>query len=124
MFTGKAEEALRFYAATFPRSRLVSLSHWGAGQMGTAGTVQQARLAIGELELMAFDSPPVHAFGFTPSISFFLDCDSADEVRAIFAKLADGGQVMMPVDRYPFADCYGWVSDRFGISWQLSFKKA
>jgi predicted 3-demethylubiquinone-9 3-methyltransferase (glyoxalase superfamily) len=124
MFTGKAEEAMRFYAATFPRSRILSITRYGAAGPGADGTVHHAHLAIGELELRFHDSPPVHAFGFTPAISFFMDCDSAEEVRALAATLVKGGQVMMPANRYDFADMFAWVADRYGVSWQLSFTKA
>ena len=126
MFTGKAEEAMRFYATTFPRSRIVSIARYGADGPGAAGTVHQARLAIGDLELMFFDSFVKHDFGFTPAISFFMDCESGEELRAIAKSLSDGGQVAMPVDRYDFAELFGWITDRFGISWQLSLnlKKA
>ncbi|WP_205690373.1 VOC family protein [Comamonas serinivorans] len=66
------------------------------------------------------DSPPVHAFGFTPSSSIFIDCESADEQLRVFTALADGGQVRMPLADYGFSQRFGWTDDRFGVSWQIN----
>jgi len=68
---------------------------------------------------MAIDSPVKHAFGFTPAISVFVDCESEAEIDRLFAALSQGGQVLMPIDAYPFAKRFGWTNDRFGVSWQL-----
>jgi predicted 3-demethylubiquinone-9 3-methyltransferase (glyoxalase superfamily) len=69
------------------------------------------------------DSPDVHAFGFTPAISMFVYCDSADEVDRLYEALSTDGQALMPVGSYPFAERFAWVSDRFGVSWQLTFTR-
>ena len=69
---------------------------------------------------MVSDSPAVHAFDFTPSTSLFVTCESVAQIDRLFAALADGGAVMMPLDAYPFSRRFGWVADRFGVSWQLS----
>ena len=122
MFQGKAEEAINFYIATIPGSKLDALEKWGAGGMGVPGTVQRATFSLAGQHVVAFDSPPVHAFTFTPSISLYVKCDTADEVDRIFAALSQGGQVMMPVSEYPFSKRYGWTSDRFGVSWQIGLK--
>ncbi len=124
MFTGQAEEAMRFYVDLFPRSELRRIDRYEAGQPGAEGTVRQAWCVVAGQELMCIDSPPMHAFNFTPSISLFVALDSPDDVDRIAARLADGGAVLMPADRYPFADRYTWVNDRFGVSWQLSFRTA
>ncbi len=63
----------------------------------------------------------MHDFTFTASFSFFYDCPDAATLDAIFGRLSDEGSVLMPPDAYPFADRFAWVSDRFGVSWQLSF---
>ena len=79
------------------------------------------QVELGELEFTLFDSPAVHAFGPTPAISFFLEVDSADEVDRIADALAEDGEVLMPSDAYDFADRYAWVSDPYGISWQIAW---
>lgn len=125
MFTGRAEEAMRYYVGLFPRSEILHVDRYEAGQPGAEGTVRQARFVVAGQELMCIDSPPVHAFGFTPSISLFVSVDAAEDVDRLGTRLAaDGGGVLMPASRYPFAERYTWVTDRFGVSWQLSFRTA
>ncbi|MEM1302460.1 MAG: VOC family protein [Pseudomonadota bacterium] len=77
------------------------------------------RIKIGGQEFTVFDSPAVHDFGPTPAWSFMVDVDSAAEVQDIADILAKDGSVLMPLGSYDFAECFAWVADRFGISWQL-----
>lgn len=119
MFAKDAETAMRFYASLFPDARIESLVRYGAEGPGTEGSVKQATLLLLDRKLEFFDSPVRHAFTFTPAISFAVTCDNAAEVDALFAKLSDGGQVLMGLDTYPFAKRFGWVNDKFGVSWQL-----
>jgi len=65
------------------------------------------------------DSLPEHDWDFTPAISLFVECGSADEHQRLFDALAEDGFVFMPRDDYGFG-LFGWVGDRFGLSWQLS----
>lgn len=122
MFTGEAEAAMRFYAATFPDAEIEAIERYGAGEPGPEGSVKQARMRIGDQAIMCIDSPPVHDFGFTPAISLFVACDAEAEVDGLFERLADGGTVLMPLAAYPFSARYGWLSDRFGVSWQLALR--
>ena len=69
---------------------------------------------------MCIDSPVKHGFTFTPAMSLFVDCADEPEIDTLFAKLSEGGQVLMPLGQYPFASKFGWVSDQFGVSWQLN----
>jgi predicted 3-demethylubiquinone-9 3-methyltransferase (glyoxalase superfamily) len=69
---------------------------------------------------MFIDSPAKHAFTFTPSFSFFVETESEDELRRLAAALGEGGSVMMPLGDYGFSRLFTWVSDRFGVSWQLN----
>lgn len=119
MFVGEAEAAMQFYVSLFPGSRIETLTHCGSEGPGAEGKVKQATLMLLDRKLEFFDSPPVHAFTFTPAISFAVTCDDAAEVDHLFARLSDGGQVLMGLDQYPFAKRFGWVNDKFGISWQL-----
>jgi predicted 3-demethylubiquinone-9 3-methyltransferase (glyoxalase superfamily) len=59
-------------------------------------------------------------FTFTPAISFFVTCATAEEVDDSWAWLSPGGGVLMPLDAYPFSARYGWTTDRYGLSWQIS----
>ena len=114
MFQGQCAEALEFYAATLPETRVLSLGK------KPDGTVAMARLSIAGLEVMANDSPPVHDFTFTPSISTFLGVEETDQVDALAAALSVEGKVMMPADDYGFSRRFAWVQDRFGVSWQIN----
>src|SRR5690606_18766612 len=58
-----------------------------------------------------------------PSISFYVVCETIEEVDKYWKKLTEGGMEMMPLDKYPWSERYAWVQDRFGITWQLSFGK-
>lgn len=114
MFQGRCEEALTFYAAALPGARIVALDR------KPDGTVAMARLSVAGLEIMANDSPPVHAFDFTPSTSTFLTVDAPEEVDALAAALGEGGKLLMPADDYGFSRRFGWAQDRFGLSWQIN----
>ena len=121
MFTGRAEEALTLYASLFDDAEFVVVQRYGPEGPGAEGSVMHARLRIGDQAFMAFDSPPVHAFDFTPSLSLFVTCASEEEIDRLFAGLSEGGVVMMPLStEYGFSAKYAWLSDRFGVSWQLS----
>jgi predicted 3-demethylubiquinone-9 3-methyltransferase (glyoxalase superfamily) len=121
MFTGRCEEAIALYISLIPNSEIVTLSRWGAGGQGKEGSVQQVLFTLNGVEYVAFDSPPVHPFDFTPSISLFVDCESETELDRIFAALSDGGQILMPLGDYGFSKKFGWTNDRFGVSWQINY---
>lgn len=72
--------------------------------------------------LICIDSPVKHDFGFTPSISLFVDCEDESELDEAFRQLSAGGEVFMPLDNYGFSAKFGWVGDRFGVSWQLNLE--
>jgi predicted 3-demethylubiquinone-9 3-methyltransferase (glyoxalase superfamily) len=123
MFTGRAQEALDLYMAVFDDAELIAVQRHGPEGPGAEGTIMHATFRIGEQVLMAIDSPPVHAFDFTPSLSLFVTCASEEEIDRLFAGLSEGGSVMMPLStEYGFAAKYAWLSDRFGVSWQLSLQ--
>lgn len=121
MFASGAEAAMNFYLSLFPGSRIDTLVHYDAAGPGVAGSVKQATLLLNGRKLEFFDSPVRHGFTFTPAISFAVACEDADEVDRLFAALSEGGQVLMGLDAYPFAKRFGWVNDKFGVSWQFRF---
>ena len=118
MFQGQAQDALALYRETFPDFEQVVLQEHPPGAM--AGQVAMARIRIGGQEIMLNDSPPVHAFTFTPSSSIFVDCDDEAQLRQLAAKLGDGGGVLMEIANYGFSTLFTWVADKFGVSWQLN----
>ena len=122
MFSGKAEEAMRFYTSLFKQSKILDVTRYGANEDGAEGTVKHATFTLNGQEFMCIDGGAEHAFTFTPSMSLYVRCDTEQEIDALFANLAQDGQVLMPLDRYPFSAKFGWLSDRFGVSWQLNLE--
>lgn len=120
MFEGAAEEAMQFYVALFRDSEVKRIERYGPGEPGAEGSVKLAEFNIVGQRVLCIDSPAKHPFTFTPSISLFVECDSEDELEAFFARLSENGQALMPLGDYGFSKKFGWVNDRFGVSWQLN----
>ncbi|MBI1328729.1 MAG: VOC family protein [Alphaproteobacteria bacterium] len=120
MFEGRCEEAMNFYISLFPGATVDMISRYGPGMPGREGSVLQARFTVAGQAIMAIDSHVHHAFTFTPAFSLFVNCDSEEELDGIFAKLSDGGSVLMPVANYGFSRKFGWTNDRYGVSWQIN----
>jgi predicted 3-demethylubiquinone-9 3-methyltransferase (glyoxalase superfamily) len=121
---GRAEEAMNYYISLFKNSKIVQIIRYVAGEEGVEGTVKHAVFSLSGQELMAMDSNREHHFTFTPSISLFAQCEIEEEIDGLFKKLSDGGEVLMPLDNYPFSEKFGWVEDKFGVSWQLNLVKS
>jgi predicted 3-demethylubiquinone-9 3-methyltransferase (glyoxalase superfamily) len=121
MFDGVAEEAMTFYASLFKGSKIRRVERWAAGEQGKEGSVKRAEFSLGGHDLIAFDSPVKHEFTFTPSISLFVECETEAELDEVYEQLSAGGKVLIPLDAYGFSKKFGWVNDRFGVSWQLNF---
>jgi predicted 3-demethylubiquinone-9 3-methyltransferase (glyoxalase superfamily) len=119
MFESGAEAAMNFYVSLFAGAKIESLVRYGPEGPGAEGSVRQASLQLLGRTFEFFDSPVRHAFSFTPALSFAVSCDDQAEVDRLFTRLSEGGQVLMGLDEYPFAKRFGWVNDRFGVSWQL-----
>lgn len=117
---GVAQAALDVYFATFPDSRMASVERYAEGEPGPAGTIKVAVFTLCGREFMCSDSPIKHNFSFTPANSTFIEFDSLAELERVFAALSEGGQVLMPLDNYGFSQRFGWINDRFGLSWQLN----
>jgi predicted 3-demethylubiquinone-9 3-methyltransferase (glyoxalase superfamily) len=120
MFTGKCEEAITFYTSLITNSKIGNIERWGAGGPGKEGSVMRAAFTLNGVDFMATDSPAVHAFDFTPSMSIFVECDNEAELDRVFAALSDGGKILMPPGNYGFSRKFGWCNDRFGVSWQIN----
>lgn len=119
MFEGRAEEAMRFYLDAFGDGEIEQITRYEAGGPGAEGTIVHAVFRVGDQWLRCMDSPVAHGFTYTPSISLFVDCESAARVDELAGRLVEGGSSLMPLDGYPFSPRYAWVVDRFGVSWQL-----
>lgn len=120
---GKAEEAIKFYVSLFRDSEVKTINYYGEGEPGgKAGQVKMGLFSLAGLEYMAIDSAFQHAFNFTPSVSIFVQCDNEEEMESLYQKFADKGKVMMPMGAYGFSKKFAWLSDRYGVSWQLNLK--
>lgn len=115
-----AEAAMNFYISLFPAAKVTAIQRYGAEGPGPEGTVMRADFIVAGQDVICIDSPAKHAFEFTPSFSFFVDCESEAELRRLHAALAEGGAEMMPVNNYGFSQLFAWVQDRFGVSWQIN----
>lgn len=116
---GVGRAALEFWVSSVPDSRIETLELFDAAGPGPAGTIKRAIVVIGGQRVMVHDSFMDHGFGFTPSHSFFLDCEDEPPIDRLFATLGEGGRVLMPLGDYGWSRKFGWVEDRFGVSWQL-----
>jgi predicted 3-demethylubiquinone-9 3-methyltransferase (glyoxalase superfamily) len=118
---GAGSAALDFYLSLFPDARVDAMERYGADGPGPEGTIKVARFTIGGQSVMCSDSFVKHAFTFTPSFSFFIDCHSEERVRELADRLKEGGGELMPVGNYGFSKLFAWVADRFGVSWQINY---
>jgi predicted 3-demethylubiquinone-9 3-methyltransferase (glyoxalase superfamily) len=118
---GVAEQAMTFYTSLFDDGRILDVTRYGADGPGPEGTVQVARFVLAGQEFLCSDSFVSHGFSFTPSLSIWIETDSEDELERLFAALSDGGGQLMPLGAYGFSRRFGWVNDRYGVSWQLNF---
>ncbi len=120
MFTGKAEEAMKFYVSLIPESQIIDIHRYGPGGPGPEGSVMTAVFLVAGQKVMCSDSFVKHAFTFTPSFSFFIDCASEAEIDRLSAALSEGGATLMPLGNYGFSRKFAWVNDRYGVSWQVN----
>lgn len=118
MFSGNAEEAMNFYTSIFDQSEIQSILHQDNGQ------VLHATFTLKGQTFMCIDNSTGVRHAFTPALSLYVACDSVDEIERTFEKLAQDGQVLMPLGPYPFSEKFGWVQDKYGVSWQLTLAKA
>ena len=116
-----AEEAMNFYVGLFDNSKVVEVQRHGAGGPAKEGTVLWATFMLNGREFMCSDSYVKHEWDFTPGVSMYVECRSLEEQEKLFKALSEDGQVMMPLNNYGFSEKFGFVEDRFGVSWQLNF---
>lgn len=114
----EAEEAVNFYASVFPNAKITDITYNPIDTpSGKTGTVLTAGFELEGQGFMLLNGGP--EFKLNPSISFMVHCETADEVEDLWNKLSEGGKALMPLDKYPFSDKYGWIQDKYGVSWQL-----
>lgn len=122
MFEGNAEEAINFYVSSIPGSRVDDIVRYDSSGPGPEGTVMKATFSVGDQTVLCSDSFVKHGFTFTPSFSFWVDCESEEQVARLASTLSEGGSELMPLGNYGFSRQFAWVADRFGVSWQLNLQ--
>lgn len=120
-FDNHAKEAAEFYVSAFGSgSKVTNLTTLLDTPSGNCDVVS---FEIAGYQFMAISAGPL--FKINPSISFILnfdpsqDKDAHNKLGALWEELSQGGSVLMPLDKYPFSERYGWIEDKYGISWQL-----
>jgi predicted 3-demethylubiquinone-9 3-methyltransferase (glyoxalase superfamily) len=128
-FDTQAEEAVKFYTSIFDNSKTGFVARYGAEGANVSGRPEGSVMTV-EFELEGFKFIALNGgplFKFTPAVSFFLNFDPSrdkkarEHIDAMWEKLAAGGTALMPLDKYPFSERYGWIQDKYGVSWQLIF---
>lgn len=120
-FDSNAVEAVNFYTSIFNNSKGGNTTRYneeGAKVSGQQkGSVMTVPFQIFGQDFTALNGGPL--FKFNPSVSFFINCKTENEVQQLWDKLSNGGTALMPLDKYPFSEKYGWIQDKYGVSWQL-----
>lgn len=106
-FDGKAEEAMNFYVSVFKNSKVVSVSRYGEGGPAPKGTAMSVKFHLDGQDFIGLNGGP--HFAFSPAISFFVDCETQQEVDELWEKLSNGGEIQR---------C-GWLKDKYGLTWQI-----
>jgi len=106
-FNDQAEEAAKFYTSLFKDGRILSISRNGEGEPGKNGSVVIVTFRLNGQEFMALNGGPV--FKFNEPVSFFVNCETQEEVDELWEKLSEGGEKQGP----------GWLKDKYGLSWQI-----
>jgi predicted 3-demethylubiquinone-9 3-methyltransferase (glyoxalase superfamily) len=119
-FDKEAIEAADFYASLFPNSKVTNVTTLHGTPSGDVNVVS---FELSGQPFMAISAGPL--FKFNPSISFFVNFDPSRDKNArenidrLWERLSTGGTALMPLQQYPFSERYGWVLDKYGLSWQL-----
>jgi predicted 3-demethylubiquinone-9 3-methyltransferase (glyoxalase superfamily) len=115
-FDKQACEAAEFYISLFPGSKITNVTTLSDTPSGDCDVVS---FDLAGQPFMAISAGPL--FKFNPSVSFHIKCSTKEEVDAIWERLSPGGKVLMPLDAYPFSARYGWLEDKYGLSWQVIY---
>lgn len=108
-FDGNAKEAAEFYCSVYSNSKII------------ADTPMVVTFELNGQKFMGLNGGP--EYPPNPSISFFVLCETVEEIEQTWHKFMEGGNVLMPLNKYEWSEKYGWVQDKFGISWQLAYGK-
>jgi predicted 3-demethylubiquinone-9 3-methyltransferase (glyoxalase superfamily) len=115
-FEKEAKEAAELYTSSFPNSKITNVTTLRNTPSGDCDLVS---FELAGQPFMAISAGPL--FKFNPSISFHVKCKTKDEIDGLWEKLSTNGKVLMELGAYPFSEQYGWLQDKYGLSWQFMF---
>jgi predicted 3-demethylubiquinone-9 3-methyltransferase (glyoxalase superfamily) len=115
-FDKKAKEAARFYTSIFKDSKIRNVASLDSTP---SGDVDIVTIELYGQEFTLLSAGPL--FKFTPAVSFLIACETKEEVDVLWKELSEGGSAFMDLGEYPFSEKYGWVQDKYGLSWQVMF---
>jgi len=116
-FDKEAQEAAALYTSLFEGSKINSSNTLHDTPSGDADVLS---ISLAGQEFMLLNAGPL--FKFNPSVSFLISCNTKEEVDILWGKLSKGGSTLMELNSYPFSERYGWLQDKFGLSWQLMYR--
>lgn len=119
-FRNTALKAAEFYIATFKSGKIIRTAYYGQETAMATGLSPGEVLSV-DFETLGHSFNAINGpdFTFSPSLSFFIYCDTEEEIKTLWDKLSSGGSVLMGLDTYPWSPKYGWCADKYGVSWQL-----
>ncbi len=125
-FDRDGEEAAHFYLSAFRNSKVGNVTRYTKAGFDVhqmpEGTVMTTEFEIEGMRFIALNGGP--QFKFNPSISFLVACNSKEEVDTLWSKLSQsGGPALMDLGSYPMSERYGWLQDKYGLSWQVMLVK-
>jgi predicted 3-demethylubiquinone-9 3-methyltransferase (glyoxalase superfamily) len=125
-FDSQGEEAAKFYVSVFQKSRIGNVTRYTKAGFDVhhmaEGSVKTAEFEIEGIRFVALNGGPI--FKFNPSISFLVACNQKEEVDTLWSKLSQGGgPAIMDLRSYPMSERYGWLQDKYGLSWQIMLVK-
>ena len=115
-FDNNAEEAANFYTSIFKNSKIKNVTTL---HNTPSGTVEIFTIELLGQEFTLISAGPL--FKFNPSVSFLVVCNTKEEVDELWGNLSNGGMALMELGEYPFSEKYGWVQDKYGLSWQVIY---
>ena len=115
-FDNNAEEAANFYTSIFKNSKIKNVTTL---HNTPSGTVEIFTIELLGQEFTLINAGPL--FKFNPSMSFLVVCNTKEEVDELWGNLSNGGMAIMELGEYPFSEKYGWVQDKYGLSWQVIY---
>ena len=126
LFNGNCRDAMEFYGKIFNAELILETFAEAKSADDPALTnetkylISHGELKIGEETIMFADVPPAYNYNFGNNIVTAFRSSSLEEIKEVFSKLEDGGNVTMPLQKTPWSECYGSVTDKFGLSWNLN----